>query len=316
MSSTAGSRSRAVSPCAQGGQQLRVLALLLGRLPVREGRPPAKLDAAAAPRRRNRRPLHIQRGGGLPVAEIRHERGEVGAGDDVEQPLLVDRQARPDLAQRVDGVDVGDDGVVAGPGQALVVEGPLAPRRMTGGSGTGIVAEGAPDLQTGDDPRHVRDQALRQVAGLGARIGDELLALAVIELLRHFQRLAPPTSRSASRTASAARAGRAAAAAPAACPRPARASGPSKPSAAAAIASASSRLRIRSFGACRIRNCTGFDLGRGDHLEIGLTGTKLRISSSRLQTMARVGVLTRPTPMTAARPRARITVAVRVRDRL
>ena len=45
-------------------------------------------------------------------------------------------------------------------------------------------------LQSGHDPRHVRDQALRQVTNLGARIGDDLLAGAVIELLRHLERLA------------------------------------------------------------------------------------------------------------------------------
>ena len=45
-------------------------------------------------------------------------------------------------------------------------------------------------LQSGHDLRHVRYQALRQVAHLGARIGDDLLALAVIELLRHLERLA------------------------------------------------------------------------------------------------------------------------------
>src|SRR6202011_1681411 len=37
--------------------------------------------------------------------------------------------------------------------------------------------------------RHVLYQALRQVADLGAGIGDDLLALAVIELLRHLKRL-------------------------------------------------------------------------------------------------------------------------------
>lgn len=51
--------------------------------------------------------------------------------------------------------------------------------------------------QSGHDSRHVRDQALRQVADLGARVGDDLFALAVIELLRHFQCLAGrPASRS------------------------------------------------------------------------------------------------------------------------
>jgi hypothetical protein len=46
------------------------------------------------------------------------------------------------------------------------------------------------------------------------------------------------------------------------------------------------------------------------------SGTKFRISSSRLQTMAKVGVFTLPTPMTVRAPRAKVTVAVRVSDRL
>src|SRR5438874_11090695 len=42
---------------------------------------------------------------------------------------------------------------------------------------------------SGHDPRYVLYQALRQVADLGAGIGDDLLALAVIEFLRHLERL-------------------------------------------------------------------------------------------------------------------------------
>src|ERR1700751_4260704 len=42
--------------------------------------------------------------------------------------------------------------------------------------------------QPGHDSRHVRYQALRQIAYLCARIGDNLLALAVIQLLRYFER--------------------------------------------------------------------------------------------------------------------------------
>jgi hypothetical protein len=44
--------------------------------------------------------------------------------------------------------------------------------------------------QSGQDPRYVRYQALRQIAYLCARIGNDLLALAVIQLLRHFERFA------------------------------------------------------------------------------------------------------------------------------
>ena len=61
---------------------------------------------------------------------------------------------------------------------------------MTGGSGTGDCAERLARPQSGHDPRYVRYQALRQVAHLGARIGVDLLALAVIQLLRHLEGLA------------------------------------------------------------------------------------------------------------------------------
>src|SRR5665213_865024 len=54
----------------------------------------------------------------------------------------------------------------------------------------GDCAERLSHPEPGRDPRYVRYQALRQVAHLGARIGDDLLALAVIEFLRHRERLA------------------------------------------------------------------------------------------------------------------------------
>ena len=60
---------------------------------------------------------------------------------------------------------------------------------MTGGVGHGDCAERLAHPQSGHDLRHVRYQALRQVAHLGAGIGDDLLALAVIEFLRHLERL-------------------------------------------------------------------------------------------------------------------------------
>src|SRR5450759_523448 len=56
--------------------------------------------------------------------------------------------------------------------------------------GQGDCAERLAHPQSRHDPRHVCYQALRQVAHLGARVGDDLLALAVIELLRHRKRLA------------------------------------------------------------------------------------------------------------------------------
>ena len=56
--------------------------------------------------------------------------------------------------------------------------------------GHGDCAERLAHPQSGSDPRHVRYQALRQVAHLGTRISDDLLALPIIELLGHLERLA------------------------------------------------------------------------------------------------------------------------------
>jgi hypothetical protein len=56
--------------------------------------------------------------------------------------------------------------------------------------GYGDCTERLAHPQSGNDPRSVRYQALRQVAHLGARIGDDLLALTIIELLRHLKCLA------------------------------------------------------------------------------------------------------------------------------
>ena len=98
------------------------------------------------------------------------------------------RQARPDLAQLSTVLTLGMTAWWLAPARPLSWNAPLAPRRIIGGSGTGMALKAPADPQPGDDARHVRDQALRQVAGLRARIGDDLLALAVIELLRHLQR--------------------------------------------------------------------------------------------------------------------------------
>ena len=78
--------------------------------------------------------------------------------------------------------------MVARPGQPLVVEDPAGAAPDQRRPRHGNAAPGAPFLQGGHDARHVGDQAFRQVARLGAGIGDDLLALAVIELLRHLQR--------------------------------------------------------------------------------------------------------------------------------
>ena len=53
----------------------------------------------------------------------------------------------------------------------------------------------------------------------------------------------------------------------------------------------------------------------GDNFKIA-DWHEFRISNSRLHTMAKVGVFTRPTPITLRAPCPRMTVAVRVSDRL
>ena len=72
-----------------------------------------------------------------------------------------------------------------------------------------------------------------------------------------------------------------------------------KPSARAAIAAASSCLRIFSGGACRIRKVPLATRAIATTSKY-VCGRNAWISSSRLQTIARVGVFTRPTPMTRA----------------
>src|SRR5580658_5449389 len=74
--------------------------------------------------------------------------------------------------------------------QPLVVE--HAARTLTDDRRLGYRdrAERLAHPQAGHDLRHVRYQARRQIAHLGARVSDDLLALTVIELLRHLKRLA------------------------------------------------------------------------------------------------------------------------------
>src|SRR5262249_47048457 len=50
------------------------------------------------------------------------------------------------------------------------------------------VGEAAQTGQRSDNCRHIGDLVLGQVAGLRARVGDELLALAVVEFLGHGKR--------------------------------------------------------------------------------------------------------------------------------
>src|SRR5436190_12314895 len=83
--------------------------------------------------------------------------------------------------------------------QPLVVEAAARASSDHRRIGHGDGAERLAHLKPGHDLRHVQYQALRQVAHLGTRIGDDLLALAVIEILRHLERLAgrPPEARAA-----------------------------------------------------------------------------------------------------------------------
>ena len=74
--------------------------------------------------------------------------------------------------------------------QPLVIEGTARASTNYRRLGYRDRAERLPHPQSGNDLRHVRYQALRQIAHFGTRIGDNLLALAVIKLLRHFERFA------------------------------------------------------------------------------------------------------------------------------
>ncbi len=121
---------------AQGRQQLGVVALFVRGLPVGECRAPPEIDGLAT-RRAESEAAHVKRRSRLAVAEVGHGCGQIRPRDDVEQLLLVERKPRPDLAQVVHRVDVGNDGVVARPFQPLVVKTPARSLRIIGGSGTG-----------------------------------------------------------------------------------------------------------------------------------------------------------------------------------
>ena len=97
------------------------IAFLVGRLPLRECRAPSEIDGLATGRL-EREALYVERRGRLAVTEVRHQGGEIGSCDHVEELLLVDRKPRPDLAKSIDRVDVGDDGVMAGAFQSLLIE--------------------------------------------------------------------------------------------------------------------------------------------------------------------------------------------------
>ena len=106
---------------AQRWKQLRLVALLVGGLPLRECAAPSEIDGLAAAGAEFKT-THIERCGGLPVAEVGHQGGQIGPRDHVEQLLLIGRQTRPDFRQRIDRIDVGNDGVMARALQPLVVK--------------------------------------------------------------------------------------------------------------------------------------------------------------------------------------------------
>ena len=72
----------------QRWKQLCLVTLFVGRLPLRECCAPAEIDGLTAGGAEFEAP-HVERCGGLPVAEIRHQRCQIGPRDDVEQFFLV-----------------------------------------------------------------------------------------------------------------------------------------------------------------------------------------------------------------------------------
>jgi hypothetical protein len=73
---------------AQRRQQLRLVALFVRGLPLRECRAPTKIDRLTAGGAEFEA-THVERGGCLPVAEFGHQGGQIGPRDDVEQFFLV-----------------------------------------------------------------------------------------------------------------------------------------------------------------------------------------------------------------------------------
>ena len=169
-------------------EKLRVVALFIGGRPLGEGRAPAKINGLT-PRGLEGEARDIQRRCRLPVAKVRHDRGQIGSCDHIEQFLLVEREPWPDLPQAVHRVDVGDDRVMAGALQALVTEGSMGAFADHQRRRHGDLLERLAHLKACDDLCRIRDQIFRQIAHLGAGIGDDLLALAVIERLGDLQRL-------------------------------------------------------------------------------------------------------------------------------
>ena len=117
------------------------VAFFFGGLPIREDGAPAEIDGLA-PGSAEIETADVERYGCLPVAEVGHDGGQVGPCDDIKQLFLVTRQARPDLTQIVDRVDIGNDGVMAGARQTFVVETTVRPLADDRRLGHGNCAEG------------------------------------------------------------------------------------------------------------------------------------------------------------------------------
>jgi hypothetical protein len=118
-------------------KQLGIVALFVGGLPFRKSGAPTKINGLAASRFEGK-PSYVQHCRCLPIAKVRHDGGEVGSRDDVEQFLFLERKPWPHFPQAVDRIDVGDDRVMAGAFESLVVEEPLAPLRIIGCAARGI----------------------------------------------------------------------------------------------------------------------------------------------------------------------------------
>ena len=73
---------------------LRLVALFVGGLPVRESCAPAEIDGLTTGSAEFET-TYVERCGCLPVAEIGHQGGQIGSRDDVKQFFLIGRQARP-----------------------------------------------------------------------------------------------------------------------------------------------------------------------------------------------------------------------------
>ena len=78
----------AITPFRSRRQQLRLVTLFAGGLPVRESCAPAEIDGLTAGSAEFET-TYVERCGCLPVAEVGHQGGQIGPRDDVEQFFLI-----------------------------------------------------------------------------------------------------------------------------------------------------------------------------------------------------------------------------------